>query len=158
MLTPDDLEIYCHVHQLEATVLHLSVPTPTVTAAAEVVGCPAEQIVKSILFMVDQEPVMVITCGTARVDRRVIASYYGLSKKRVHLASAEQVAEFTGYAVGGLPPFGHLQLFPTLIDRRVLVQTTVYAGGGSETALLRLEPNQLTSVVPAVVLDLVESG
>jgi prolyl-tRNA editing enzyme YbaK/EbsC (Cys-tRNA(Pro) deacylase) len=158
MLTTDELESYCCEHQFDAKLMRLAEPTPTVAAAAEVMGCPVDQIVKSILFLIDEEPVLVIACGTARVDRRALARHYNLSKKRVRLASADQVAEYTGYVAGGLPPFGHLHLLPTLIDRRVLAQPTVYAGGGSEMALLRLEPALLLRVVPAIVLDLVEGG
>lgn len=152
-----DLEQYCREHHLEAQVVRLEVPTPTVQAAADALGCPPEQIVKTVLFLVDSSPVVAITNGLQPIDRRVIADHYQVGKKRVRLAQAEEVARYTGYTAGALPPFGHLTALPTLLDQQVLAQAQVYAGGGSENALLRLAPAAIQQAVPATLLPLTAS-
>jgi prolyl-tRNA editing enzyme YbaK/EbsC (Cys-tRNA(Pro) deacylase) len=80
---------------------------------------------------------------------------FGVGRKKVKLASAEVVAGETGFLVGAMPPFGHRQPLPTLIDRRVLEKPVVYAGGGSDYTLLRLDPATILQVTGGEVLDLI---
>lgn len=154
MLHSNDLFVYMQRHGIEGEILHLDTPTPTVEIAARVVGARPDQIVKSILFVVDEQPVLAITCGTALIDRRAIADLYQVGRKRVRLASPQAVLDFAGYEVGAMPPFGHLQPLPTLLDRRVLEQDQVYAGGGDENALVRLATASLERHTQARVVDL----
>ena len=137
-------------------ILHLDVPTPTVEAAAQAVRADPVQIIKSILFMVDETPVLVIACGKSTISRRVIADLYGVGKKRVKLATPEMVVDISGYEVGAMPPFGHHLLLTTLIDSRVLDLPEAYAGGGAENALVRLNPQEILRVTRAKVMDLLE--
>jgi prolyl-tRNA editing enzyme YbaK/EbsC (Cys-tRNA(Pro) deacylase) len=153
-LSSDHLQAYLQQHSITAEVLHLSVPTPTVELAAKAVGCQPEHIVKSILFLVKGEPVLTITCGARRVERRALASLYSVGRKRVKLARAETVLEMSGYEVGSMPPFGHKQQLTTLIDPTVLAKEEVYAGGGAENALLRISPQDIKHYSQAEVLDL----
>lgn len=120
------------------------------------VSANPEQIIKSILFMVDGDPVLVIACGLSTIGRRAIADLYGVGKKRVKLATPEMVLEISGYEVGAMPPFGHRQPLTTLIDRRVLDVPEAYAGGGAENALIRLNPQDILQVTGAKILDLLE--
>jgi prolyl-tRNA editing enzyme YbaK/EbsC (Cys-tRNA(Pro) deacylase) len=160
-LSPQDLQSFMMAHQVEGEILHLDAPTPTVEAAAQAAGVRLEQIVKSILFRVEDattargfQPVLAIACGTAYVERRAIGAHYGVGRKRVKLASPEEVLSISGYEVGALPPFGHRQPLPTLLDRRVLDLPQVYAGGGAENALVRLDPRDIARLSAAVVMDL----
>lgn len=154
MLDASHLQRFLDEHDVEAEIVHLPVHTPTVEAAARAVGALPDQIVKSLLFLVDGQPVVVIACGNRRVEARSVANYFQLGRKRVKLAGAEAVLEATGYPVGALPPFGHRRLLPTLIDRRVLDHVQVYAGGGSVDALLRVAPSQILHLTNAIPLDL----
>jgi prolyl-tRNA editing enzyme YbaK/EbsC (Cys-tRNA(Pro) deacylase) len=156
-LTAADLEAFMRVQGISGEILHLDVPTPTVETAAQAVGTRVEQIVKSILFMIEGQPVLTITSGTSYVDRRAIAAMYAVGRKRVKLASAEAVLEICGYEVGAMPPFGHLRKLQTLLDRNVLELPEIYAGGGAENALVRLCPEEILHVTQARVMDLVES-
>lgn len=149
-----DLQRFLEEHQARAHILQLPVETPTVEAAARAVGTVPDKIVKSLLFLVDRRPVLVIACGPQRVAAEVIARHYGLSRKRVRLAGPQAVLEATGYSIGALPPFGHRQALPTLLDRRVFDHEHVYAGGGSLTALVRLSPDELLRLTGAQTLDL----
>lgn len=154
MLTTKDLMNFIEQHDVEAELLELSVPTPTVEDAAQAVGARPEQVVKSLLFLVDDQPVVAIACGTSRVDRRPIAAHFGVGRKRVKLGDAETVLEITGYPIGAMPPFGQKQKLTTLVDRRVLEHEQVFAGGGSIDALMRIDPAHIVRITDAVELDL----
>ena len=135
-------------------IVTLGVPTPTVEAAAQAVGVEPERIVKSVLFTVPAEAVLTISCGDQLVERRVIASLYGISRKRVKLAAAAVVLNLTGYAVGTVPPFGHRTQLRTLLDPRVLTFDEIFAGGGTHHALVRLNPQDIAQITQAEIIDL----
>jgi prolyl-tRNA editing enzyme YbaK/EbsC (Cys-tRNA(Pro) deacylase) len=151
-----ELKAFMHDQGIQGEILYLDVPTPTVESAAQAVGAKVQQIIKSILFMIDDQPVLAIACGTSSINRRAIAELYQVGKKRVKLASPEMVLEISGYEVGAMPPFGHRQPITTLIDYRVLELTEAYAGGGAENALMRLNPQEIQRVTGAKALDLLE--
>jgi prolyl-tRNA editing enzyme YbaK/EbsC (Cys-tRNA(Pro) deacylase) len=153
-LGPADLEGFLRDHDIPGEIVHLETLTPTVPAAAAAVGAGPDEIVKSILFLVDGHPVLAIVCGTGRVDDRTLAAHFGVGRKRVRLADPETVLRETGYAVGAMPPFGHSARIQSLLDLRVLDKTSIYAGGGSDQALLRISPQTILEVTQAEVLDL----
>jgi prolyl-tRNA editing enzyme YbaK/EbsC (Cys-tRNA(Pro) deacylase) len=155
-LSVDELQAYMQAHAIPGEIMRLDVPTPTVESAALAVGTQADQIIKSILFVVDDQPVLAIACGLSNIDRRAIANLYSVGKKRVKLASPETVLEISGYEVGAMPPFGHQQPINTLIDRKVLNYSDAYAGGGAENVLVHLNPHDLLRATSAVVLDMLE--
>ena len=82
----------------------MTVETPTVPAAAAALGVATAQIIKSLLFMVRDQPVLVIASGETMVDRGILAARFGVGKKQIKLADAETVLRLTGYPAGGVPP------------------------------------------------------
>ncbi len=154
MRTTADLEEYIAQEAIDAALVRPDRPTPTVEAAADAVGTRPEQIVKSLLFFVDGAPVLAISCGVDRIDRRSLAAFFGVGRKRVKLAGPEEVQAITGYSVGAVPPFGHPQPLQVFLDPRVLEQTSIFAGGGADDCLLKITPQELQRVTQAVVLDL----
>jgi prolyl-tRNA editing enzyme YbaK/EbsC (Cys-tRNA(Pro) deacylase) len=153
-LSEADLEQFLRDRRIDAEMLRLSVLTPTVEQAARAVDSSVDDIVKSLLFLVDGRAQLVITNGRGRVDARALAARCGVGRKRVKLADPAAVLDITGYPVGGLPPFGHHRALPTLIDRSVLGRSVVYAGGGSERALLRISPGEIVRASAGEVVDL----
>jgi prolyl-tRNA editing enzyme YbaK/EbsC (Cys-tRNA(Pro) deacylase) len=149
-----DLLRFVSDHQIEAEIVYLAVDTPTVTAAAAAVNVTPDQIGKSLLFLVDGDPLLVIANGTARIDYKPLAHHLKVNRKRIRLANSEQVFHFTGYEVGTVPPFGHKILLPTLIERSVVEQREIYAGGGDVNALLRISIKELERVTNAPNLKL----
>ncbi|HUS85123.1 MAG: YbaK/EbsC family protein [Anaerolineales bacterium] len=156
MLSPSDLALFLRERGLSAELLALPVETPTVQAAAEAVGTSSEKIVKSVLFMVDERPVLAITSGECRIDRRRIAKSFGVGRKRVRLADENQVQTSTGYPVGAVPPFGHPEPLLTIIDPGVLEHDMVYAGGGASDHLIRVETAEILRVTQGEVLELLD--
>lgn len=153
-LNMETLEKYMQSEGIVGKLIKLSVPTPTVETAAEAVGTTPEKIVKSLLFLVEGFPTLVISSGTDRVDRRKIAKYFGIGRKRVKLADPEKVRDLTGYEVGAVPPIGHPQTIKVILERRIFEQSCIYAGGGSTQALLEITPDEILRVTKAEVLDL----
>jgi prolyl-tRNA editing enzyme YbaK/EbsC (Cys-tRNA(Pro) deacylase) len=162
-MNDEDLKVFLAAHGVTGEVVRLAAHTPTVEAAAQVMGTTAARIAKSLLFLLEQgevepEPLLVIANGTGRVDYRSVAACVGLSRKRVRLADAATVQAVTGYPVGGVPPLGHPRPLRTLIDRRVLEQPEVYAGGGALNALLRIVPSEIVRITGAQMVDIVVEG
>ncbi len=153
-LDPSDLEEFMRKNHIPGEILHLDVPTPTVETAAAAVGSDPESIVKSLLFTINDNLVLAITCGPTHIDRRAIAAFFQVGRKKVKLADPQTVLEATGYQVGAMPPFGHHAPLSTLIDQRVLHKNEIYAGGGSDQTLLRISPETILNVTQAKVLDL----
>lgn len=153
MLGTPDLDEFIRNHALRAEIIHLSVETPTVELAAAAVGTDPARIVKSLLFLIHSEPLLVIACGPENVDRRAIATHMNAGLKQVKLARPDAVLSITGYVVGALPPFGHREPIPTVVDRQVASLPVVFAGGGSTRALMRIETPELLRACGGRLLD-----
>ena len=155
-LQPVDLAIFMRDNDIPGEILSLEMPTPTVEDAALAVGTSPENIVKSILFRINDGFILAITCGPAHIERRAIAAHFKVGRKKVKLADSGKVLQETGYQVGAMPPFGHHTPLPTLIDKRVLEKDQVYAGGGSDQTLMRIKPEVILAASGAQVLDLLQ--
>ena len=105
--------------------------TKTAPDAARAIGCEVGQIVKSLVFLADGEPVLALTSGANRVDERRLATLAGASGAR--RATPEEARAATGFAVGGTPPFGHPGPVRTFLDRDLLAFEEVWAAAGLQT-------------------------
>jgi Cys-tRNA(Pro) deacylase len=143
MLTSQDLQNFIDQNQIKAEILPMEEDTPTVPDAAQALGVEEEQIIKSLVFLVDGQPALVIANGTNKVDNRLVARHFGVGRKRVKMARPEQALEITGYVVGAMPPFGHQTRLPTIVDPGVLSHSEIFGGGGEINAMLRLTSNEL---------------
>jgi prolyl-tRNA editing enzyme YbaK/EbsC (Cys-tRNA(Pro) deacylase) len=122
-------------------VLEFPASTRTAAEAAEAIGCTVGQIAKSILFRAESgRPVLVVACGTNRVDERKVAALLG---EKIGRADAEFVRAATGYAIGGVPPVGHTTPPIVLLDRDLEAFETIWAAAGTPNAVFRLTPAEL---------------
>lgn len=152
-LTRIDLQLFIDEQQIRATILPMAEHTPTVPDAARALGVEPEQIIKSLVFLVKGEPLLVINNGTARVDRRKVAARLGVGKKQVKFANSEQALAITGYVVGSMPPFGHLQKLRAFVDPAITQLDVIFGGGGDIDAMMRLTPDELLRVTEAEMLE-----
>lgn len=155
-LTSQDLQRFIDNHQIKATILPMAEHTPTVPDAARALKVEPDQIIKSLVFLVQGKPLLVINNGPARVDQRKLAARLDVGRKRVKFAGAEQALEITGYVVGSMPPFGHRQKLITFIDPAVTDFDLIYGGGGELNAMLRLTPAELVRVTAGELLPVSE--
>src|SRR5690348_6641614 len=107
--TPEHLQTHIEENGIPAEIVYLTAETPTVPAAAEAMGVSVDQIVKTVMFLINDEPFAVIANGVRRVDSRKLAERFGVNRKKVKLADGEAVTRITGYAPGTVPPIGHRQ-------------------------------------------------
>ena len=150
-----DLMAWVEARGVVARLVVPGVPTPTVPAAAAALGVGVDAILKSLVFLVRGEPRLVIAAGEDRVRYPALAALWGVSRRRVRLATPSEALALSGYAVGAMPPFGHLRSLPTVVDTRaVLPARIVYAGGGSRAALLEIRTDELLRVTAATLSDL----
>jgi prolyl-tRNA editing enzyme YbaK/EbsC (Cys-tRNA(Pro) deacylase) len=134
-----------HELGLDIDVQVLPKSTRTAPEAAAAVGCEVGQIVKSLVFMRDEEPVMVLCAG----DRRVASDRLGL-----RAATAEQARASTGFAIGGVPPLGHHRPLETLIDESLRRFATVWCAAGTPHAVFEIDTEALIAAIPGgAVLD-----
>lgn len=138
-------------------VIQLSQHASTVEAAAQALGVSTDCIVKSVILLADSNPILVIANGTTRIDTKQLADYLEIAKRKVKLADAATVLELTGFTIGGVPPFGHKTKLRTLIEKFVLSQPEVYAGGGAVEAVLRITPDEIMRVTNAEIIDFSEN-
>src|SRR3954470_23625873 len=116
---------------LEVDVRTLDAPTRTVAEAAAAVGCTAPQIAKTLVFVADGDPVLVVASGAHRVDPDLLAEVFDVAQ--IRQASPEEVRVATGYPVGGVSPLGcHL---PIAFDETLLEYDCVFAAGGGGNTL-----------------------
>jgi len=147
----EELQRFIETNHIDATILPMNGHTPTVSDAARELGVETDQIIKSLVFIAGDSPLLVINNGLSRVDRKKLALLMGVGRKKVKFAKAEQALDITGYVVGSMPPFGHRQRLPTLVDEAVMTLDTIYGGGGDIDAMMRLTPRELIKVTGAEV-------
>jgi prolyl-tRNA editing enzyme YbaK/EbsC (Cys-tRNA(Pro) deacylase) len=138
---------------LEITVFAGS--TATSQWAAEAIGCELGQIAKSLLFLVEDRPVLVIASGDTRVDDRKLAAMYGVTRKKVRFANAEQCIAITGYAPGGVPPVGHRTPdLPKYLDDALRRYAVVYPAAGADNAVFGISTDRLATITGGPFADL----
>jgi len=130
--------------------------TRTAVQAAEAVGCELGQIVKSLIFEADGGPVLVLMDGASRVDVGLVRAELGA--ETVRRADAALVRGATGYAIGGVPPFGHVTAMPVLADRGLLAHDVVWAAAGTPHTVFALGPKALVAHAGGSLADLREQA
>jgi prolyl-tRNA editing enzyme YbaK/EbsC (Cys-tRNA(Pro) deacylase) len=139
-------------------VRELPADTSTAEAAALAVGAPQGSIVKSLVFLADGAPLLVLAAGDRRVDVKRLRALLGLSKRRLRIAQPAQVRALTGFEVGGVPPVGHHPPLRTLIDRSLARYDTVWAAAGSAHAVFPIAYRQLVAITGGEEMDLAQTG
>ncbi|RKT05131.1 prolyl-tRNA editing enzyme YbaK/EbsC (Cys-tRNA(Pro) deacylase) [Streptomyces sp. 3211.6] len=128
--------------------------TRTAADAAAAIGCELSQIVKSLIFTADGVPVLVLMDGASRVDVEAVRRQ--LDAAKVTRADAALVRETTGYAIGGVPPFGHRTRTRVLADRSLLRHDVVWAAAGTPHAVFPMPPRELVTHAAAELADVRE--
>ena len=129
--------------------------TATAAAAAAAIGTTVGRIVKSLVFMAGDRPILVLASGPNRVDVHKVAALVGQPVAR---ANADQVRELTGFAVGGVPPIGHTQPLTTLIDRDLLAHDEVWAAAGTPNSVFAIDPRDLVRITAGSVADVAQTA
>lgn len=125
--------------------------TRTAVDAAEAVGCAVGQIVKSLIFEVDGELVLALTSGANQVDTDALTA--AANGQKCGRANADQVREVTGFAIGGVPPIGHLNEVQAFFDPALLTFDEVWAAAGTPRHVFPVDPQALLDLTGAQAVD-----
>ena len=128
--------------------------TRTAADAARAVGCDVAQIVKSLVFMADAAPILALASGANRVDAGRLGE--ALSAGEVRRADGDEARAATGFAIGGIPPFGHDRPLTVLIDRDLLTHDRLWAAAGLPDAVFAITPDALVQASGGRVVELAE--
>ena len=133
-------------------VVELPASTRSAAEAAQAIGCRVEQIAKSLVFrgLSTDRPVLAIVSGANRVDEELLGE---LIAEPVAKADADYVRQRTGYAIGGVPPVGHLESLVCLIDEDLFQHDTIWAAAGTPRAAFRLMPVDLKRITGGRVVS-----
>lgn len=134
-------------------VIELPDTTRTAVEAANSVGCRVAQITKSLVFKGKRtgEPILIIASGSNRVNEKRIAEYIG---EPIEKADAEFVRVTTGFAIGGVPPLGHVQEIRTFIDEDLLQHEKIWAAGGTPNSVFQLDAKDLQKMTGGQVVEI----
>jgi prolyl-tRNA editing enzyme YbaK/EbsC (Cys-tRNA(Pro) deacylase) len=141
-----------HALGLDIAVREMALPTRTAEEAAAACGVTVGQIVKSLVFLgvASGKPYLLLVSGKNRVNEKGVAAHLGEKLKR---PDADAVRALTGYAIGGIPPFGHDTPIATYMDRDLVDYDIVWAAAGTPKAVFRVEPGKLRDATGALVIE-----
>jgi prolyl-tRNA editing enzyme YbaK/EbsC (Cys-tRNA(Pro) deacylase) len=162
-LTSADLGRFVEENGITARLIAELGDTPTVPAAAAALGVSPDAIVKTLLFLVNDpaqketppQPVVVISNGERRVEKKGLAGHFGVGKNQVKLAPPDVVLDELGYPAGGVPPFGHRRRLPVFVDASIRAfadDEVIYGGGGDDRTMLALTVAELIRVTAPVAV------
>jgi prolyl-tRNA editing enzyme YbaK/EbsC (Cys-tRNA(Pro) deacylase) len=152
-LPPSSQKIAEAARRLDLPIEIVVMPSSTRTAeeAAAACGCAVGQIVKSLVFRgaASGRPLLLLVSGANRVDEKTAAAAIGEDLSR---PDAAFVRETTGFAIGGIPPFGHATPLATFMDRDLLGYPVVWAAAGTPAAVFSSDPARLRDATGATVI------
>jgi prolyl-tRNA editing enzyme YbaK/EbsC (Cys-tRNA(Pro) deacylase) len=153
-LSPSAQKVQDQIRALgyEYTVIEHTESTRTAQEAADRAGCALGQIVKSLIFRGREsgKPILVLTSGANRVDEKRISEYAGEAISR---PDADFVRAVTGFAIGGVPPVGHVQPMETYLDEDFLQYETIWAAAGTPNAIFELKTSDLQRMTGGKVVQ-----
>lgn len=121
--------------------------TRTAADAAAAVGCELGQIVKSLFFLADGRPTVVLVAGDRQADTAKLAELLGVPRKKLGMGTPEQVEAITGYRIGGVAPVGHLQPCDLVADESLRRFATVWSAAGNGNTVFEAPTGDLIAAV-----------
>ena len=136
---------YLKTYGLENQIMEFDVSSATVEKAAIAIGCKEEEIAKSLSFIVDEKPIIIVASGNSKVDN---AKYKTEFHTKAKMIPFDDVERMTGHAAGGVCPFGVNGDVTIYLDESLKRYETVYPACGSSNSAIKLTPAQLESITP----------
>jgi prolyl-tRNA editing enzyme YbaK/EbsC (Cys-tRNA(Pro) deacylase) len=154
-LHPNAERVRAALRALGSSAKVIQVPDSTRTAveAAAALCTQVDQIVKSLMFLASERPLLVLVSGSRRVSLDKVRAIVGTNVTR---ADAEAVKRLTGYAIGGVPPVAHQTPSRVLMDPHLLDFDVVWAAAGTPHAVFGIQPAELARVASAEIIDVTE--
>ena len=131
---------YLKQFNIEEKIQEFEVSSATVQLAAAALGCEPERIAKTLSFMVDEKPILIVAAGDAKIDNPKYKAMFHTKAKMIH---AEEVEGLIGHAVGGVCPFGINEGVTVYLDESLKRFTTVFPACGSSNSAIELTTPEL---------------
>lgn len=131
---------YFKQYGMEDKILEFPVSSATVELAAQALGCEPCRIAKTLSFLVNDSPILIVAAGDAKVDNKKYKSFFGAKAK---MLSPDQVVELIGHAIGGVCPFAVNDDVKVYLDDSVKRFGTVFPACGSSNSAIELTPEEL---------------
>ena len=125
---------------LEERVKEFDASSATVELAAQAIGCEPARIAKTMSFLTDECPILIVTAGNVKIDNKKYKAYFHTKAKMIPW---DNVEEYIGHAPGGVCPFAVREEVKTYIDISVKAFDTVYPAAGSSNSAAKLTPDEL---------------
>jgi len=125
--------------------------THTSELAAQALGVMPAQIAKTLVFVADAEPLLVVTCGDKKINTKKLSKILGA--KKVRFADEQTVTNTTGFPPGGVSPIGLANDIPLYLDQSLWDFAIVYAAAGTANSALPVSPDRLCEITGAQVID-----
>lgn len=129
------------------TVRVFGTKVPTAAAAAEALGCSVAAITNSLVFELDDVPLLILASGAAKVDTTLVATQLGTGK--IRRATPTFVLQHTGQEVGGVAPVGHPKKIRTLLDISLKNHDLLWAGAGDHNSMFSITYKELLRITDA---------
>ena len=141
-------------------------PVMTTDDVSMVLGVPKSELVKSILIKLESMTIksssldkrniyyVIALQAHRRMDFAKIAHLLSIERRRIRIASSYEVEEFTGFSIGGIPPFGYPRYINTIFDDRIKELDMVYCGTGKRTESLRIKVSDIIKLASPVIADI----
>ena len=131
---------YFRSYGMEDRILEFDVSSATVELAAQAVGCEPARIAKTLSFKVEDQPILIVAAGDAKIDN---PKYKAKFHKKAQMLKPEEVTEFIGHAVGGVCPFGVPDSVDVYLDESLRRFKTVFPAAGSANSAIELSMEEL---------------
>lgn len=131
---------YFSEHNMDHRVMILEHSTATVEEAAEAHGVDPDQIGKTLSFKIDEEPILIVVAGNAKVDNK---KYKGHFSKKAKMLNKDEALEYTGHAIGGICPFGLKKPIDVYLDVSLKKHSEIIPAAGNKYSSIRLTLEEL---------------
>jgi Cys-tRNA(Pro) deacylase len=138
-------------HGVETQIHVFAESTENAFLAAEALGVELGQIVKSVIFLADGKPVLILMSGDMNSDTKKLKKLLGARKVRI--ADAETVLAVTGYPVGAVPPLAHRQAMPTYMDESLKRFSQIYPAAGTTRNMFATTFEELLRLTEAQIVN-----
>ncbi|MHC1722813.1 MAG: YbaK/EbsC family protein [Aminipila sp.] len=126
---------YFRKFNIEDRILEFDVSSATVELAAVAAGCEPERIAKTMSFKIDENPILIVMAGDARIDN---SKYKGQFHTKAKMLTPEEVVEYIGHAIGGVCPFGINEGVKVYLDESLKRFKTVFPACGSSNSAIEV--------------------
>jgi Cys-tRNA(Pro) deacylase len=140
---------------IDEEVVEFGASTATAGDAAAAVGCELGQIVKTLFFLADGRPTVVLAAGDRQVDTAKLAPLLGVGRKKLKMGTPDEVLEKTGYALGGVSPFGLPERYDVVADSSLQRFDRVWTAAGTPSAVVGVAVDALVTALGSQWGDIV---